>query len=329
MTELKQSADPRCILLVRLLKAGFKWAGSSLIVFLGQGVPALLAFVSEAGGDGAPLHDIDVYRDKNRNSTIEDVISDWAWEKTTKYAVDKFTLRQQDIVLALDHVNYSTKTFQPGTDLWANMYISMRPNGDEQYGRFHQLGPPVEVTLENALTAGGAEAVPCYVLRSAIHPAYKEKSPDGVPRVADDADGRFTMKLYKRSQPRGDQQPLVKLIMWQPTVTAIINPGKNRDGYWQCDHVVEQTARALDAFEQNFPGAVAVFGFDRSSNHAAYAEDSLQASKLLVGDKTTAKSPPPPSRPGWYKDANGVVFQQEMNLPSGRRKGHFPFLTHL
>ena len=39
-----------------------KWAGSSLIVFLGRGVESLLSFLAEEDVEGNLLHDIDLYR---------------------------------------------------------------------------------------------------------------------------------------------------------------------------------------------------------------------------------------------------------------------------
>jgi hypothetical protein len=54
--ELQASTDPRAKLLCSLLEEGYKWAGSSLITFLGKGLVALLA----ALGDGHT--DLDIYR---------------------------------------------------------------------------------------------------------------------------------------------------------------------------------------------------------------------------------------------------------------------------
>jgi hypothetical protein len=276
-------------------------------------------------------HDLDLYRfntDKKKIKPIEELLNGWSWQKETKFAVDKYTLKlrgNQGMKLALDHVSYSKKQFQPGSDLWANMFVCCA-GGKVTYDLFHPIGPSKQVTLENALACGNADAVDCYVLRPQIFPKYKEVR-DGKPWVGNDADGRFTLKLFSRAQPRQNGQPLVNLKLWKPKVTAIIKPGKNRDGYWQADQVIAQTARAIDAFEEQFPEAVGVFAFDRSSNHAAFAEDALQATVLRVGDKSTAKDQPKPSRPGWYIDAAGVRVQQEMNLESGLRKGAAPLCT--
>ena len=71
---------------------------------------------------------------------------------------------------------------------------------------------------------------------------------------------------------------------------------------------------------------MALFGFDRSSNHAAYPEDALWASVLLVGDNSSAKVRPAPLRPGWYyktaqEKEEGKRTVQNMNGADGQRFG--------
>lgn len=92
--------------------------------------------------------------------------------------------------------------------------------------------------------------------------------------------------------------------------------------------MLEQLERAINEFEtiHDKGKKMALFGFDRSSNHAAYPEDALRASVLLVGDTSAAKVRPAPSRPGWYykteqdKEADKRT-PQNMNGPDGQRLG--------
>jgi hypothetical protein len=60
--QLEQSSDERAILIVRCVKRGLKWAGSSFVVFMGGGVDRLLEFLSEQDDKGDPAHDVDMYR---------------------------------------------------------------------------------------------------------------------------------------------------------------------------------------------------------------------------------------------------------------------------
>ena len=56
--ELKGNSDPRCQLLVKCLKAGMIWAGSSYVHFLAFGTDSLLDFLSArapAPADGPSL----------------------------------------------------------------------------------------------------------------------------------------------------------------------------------------------------------------------------------------------------------------------------------
>lgn len=62
--------------------------------------------------------------------------------------------------------------------------------------------------------------------------------------------------------------------------TVLHEYGKEK-GYWTADHVVEQTIeKAIRIFEEAFPGYQAVFAFDNSTNHGAFAKDALVASNM-------------------------------------------------
>ncbi|CAG8802745.1 12434_t:CDS:2, partial [Cetraspora pellucida] len=60
---------------------------------------------------------------------------------------------------------------------------------------------------------------------------------------------------------------------------CIIHPDNNCDDYWTISDVVQQLKnKAIPIFEAMHPGCVAVFAFDNSSNHAAFANDALVVS---------------------------------------------------
>ncbi|PKY59599.1 hypothetical protein RhiirA4_430523 [Rhizophagus irregularis] len=62
---------------------------------------------------------------------------------------------------------------------------------------------------------------------------------------------------------------------------VIINPGKNFDGWWNIDKLLEQIVnRAIPIFEKTHPGAIAVFAFDNSSSHGKYADNALNANHM-------------------------------------------------
>ena len=57
--------------------------------------------------------------------------------------------------------------------------------------------------------------------------------------------------------------------------------GKNDDGYWTAEKMVAQVKeKGIPIFEKRFPNKKAIFAFDNSSGHAAFAEDALVASRM-------------------------------------------------
>ena len=56
--------------------------------------------------------------------------------------------------------------------------------------------------------------------------------------------------------------------------------GKNDDGWWNAEKMIEQTKKAIAIFNQAFPGDVAVFAFDNSSGHACKAKNALVANRM-------------------------------------------------
>jgi len=62
-------------------------------------------------------------------------------------------------------------------------------------------------------------------------------------------------------------------------------PGTNRDGWWKNEDVVKQVKeRAIPIFERTHPGKVALFMFDNSCNHNAFADDALVVSRMNMKD---------------------------------------------
>lgn len=101
--------------------------------------------------------------------------------------------------------------------------------------------------------------------------------------------------------------------------TMVIKPGKNADGYWDCEDLVIQTRdRAIPLFKVLHPGCDALFVFDNSSGHLAFAPDALIASRLNLSDGGIHTQP---MRNGWYLGANGERVEHSMVTADGIPKG--------
>ena len=70
LSDLVKSKDQRAMGIVRCLKRGLKWAGSSFIEFVSGGVSRLLQFLSEMREDSNPMHDVDMYRTTKKTGTL-------------------------------------------------------------------------------------------------------------------------------------------------------------------------------------------------------------------------------------------------------------------
>jgi len=89
----------------------------------------------------------------------------------------------------------------------------------------------------------------------------------------------------------------------------IMFPGKNNDGWWKADDLVNQVVeRAIPIFEARFPGCQALFAFDNASSHATFSPDALIAKymNLSPGGKQ------PKMRRTYFGDER---FQQDMIFP--------------
>ena len=63
--------------------------------------------------------------------------------------------------------------------------------------------------------------------------------------------------------------------------TSIIETGAGKD-WWTNKMMMEQLRRAVDIFMREFPGCVGLWLFDNSTNHGAYSDDALVASKVQM-----------------------------------------------
>ena len=224
--ELEKSSDKRAHLLVKCLKSGFKWAGSSFTEFLSKGTDALLAFLSETqydlddGEDGdavAPLsHDIDLYRhdDKTKQLGARFVGGNWKIASLKKAGgVDKVALflkADPNTRLEIDQVNLHKSNMNPSCDLWPNLCASFNNGVFGAELLWPDRGPPLDVTVHNALRLNSGTAVPCYVLRRKAMPTYDDASQ--FQQDESYCDGRFRGKLHQRANTG-----LVKLLpFWNP-----------------------------------------------------------------------------------------------------------------
>lgn len=330
--ELKTSTDVRIKLLLYLLARGMKWTGSSMVVFLTQGVDALIDFLNEGGHE--PTHDLDVYRTSMmdlRMTSKRPPSEGWEVKSFRPYKIlDKIRLQHSDgTVVDIDQVNRVDNTLDVGTDL-GNVHIAMEPvvGGNSRhrkvcYSTFEDPseieggGPPALLTMTNMLT-WTENKLDCHVLRFDIMPLISPVTHIPISQTSEtDLDGRFRRKLRTRSESTSGRMPVLKLIKSYP-VMRIIRPGANQEGYWDVEDQLLQLDHALDVFERRFgPEAVGLWLFDQSSNHVAYADNALNVHKLRWKDTCNAKDRPPPSVPGWFMrlDENGVLVKvrHEMN----------------
>ncbi len=63
-----------------------------------------------------------------------------------------------------------------------------------------------------------------------------------------------------------------------------IKPGKNRDGFWTNENLVQQLEEVIPLFKSVHPDCELLFAFDNSQNHHAKASDALVASRLNKSD---------------------------------------------
>jgi hypothetical protein len=332
MSNLAGSDDCRVKLLSSLMEAGFHWAGSSLVAYLTKGLPGLVALLDINNDDDTPTHDIDLYLTDASTKRLTDksrLLTSAGWTVSVQNFkfVKKFSLvHTSGVRLEIDHVDCVKHKWHPGTDV-GNLKVHVTKNAGYVADRFHDIAvaPPVELTLLNALELPLDKPLDCYVLRRDVMPNYDASGA----LVADDSlssgDRKYRTKLHERK--RNGEYNLVPVY----DVRVIIKPGAGRDGYWQVQHMYAQLQDAITAFELTFPDEPghkyrAVFVFDQSQNHLAFAPDALIVSNFNMKDGTKAKKPLPPARTGWYVDAaTGDKVVQDMNV-GGQRRGMLSIL---
>ena len=95
--------------------------------------------------------------------------------------------------------------------------------------------------------------------------------------------------------------------------------GKNRDGYWTNDDLVQQLEqRAIPIFNLLHPECEALFAFDNSANHHSMKSDALVASRLNLSDGGKSV---PHMRAGYYTNAGSGERVVQTMQTAGVQKG--------
>jgi hypothetical protein len=69
----------------------------------------------------------------------------------------------------------------------------------------------------------------------------------------------------------------------------LFKAGKNRDGYFTNDDVLEHATRAMDLLEQHYPDDQHVFVYDNATTHTARPANSLSARSMTLGPSAAFK----------------------------------------
>ncbi|KIO30087.1 hypothetical protein M407DRAFT_69583 [Tulasnella calospora MUT 4182] len=74
----------------------------------------------------------------------------------------------------------------------------------------------------------------------------------------------------------------------------LFRAGKNRDGWFDSEDILQQTDLAIDLFEENFPlgNVIGLFCFDNAPSHQKRAPDALSARRMPKGTKFWPKKVP-------------------------------------
>ena len=93
---------------------------------------------------------------------------------------------------------------------------------------------------------------------------------------------------------------------------VFFKPGKNRDGYFDCNDIIEQVGTAMDIVQTHFPDEEHVFIFDNATTHTKRADDALSARKM-------PKNTPQPGK-NWgvsvmERDASGKIIYNTDGKP--------------
>lgn len=91
------------------------------------------------------------------------------------------------------------------------------------------------------------------------------------------------------------------------TSRVIFYPGASFEGYWKSEHMHDQLQNTvIPLFKQLHPNMMAVFLFDQSSNHKAFAEDALVAAKMNMNPIEIKNDDSPQ---GKFRDQSFYVFK--------------------
>ena len=141
---------------------------------------------------------------------------------------------------------------------------------------------------------------------------------------------------------------------WCSEARHFFKPGKNWDGFFTSENLLQQVELAIDIFERKTNGMVTgLFLFDNAPNHQKWAADALSARKMTKGPKAWSEerdgphmrngtlpdgspqhlyySMEHPIMPGWFKGMERLIQE----LLRDRRfflflfSSTFPFLLHL
>ena len=61
---------------------------------------------------------------------------------------------------------------------------------------------------------------------------------------------------------------------------VLFKPGKNRDGYFDCEDIIKQAGTAMDIIQKYFPNDEHIFIFDNATTHTKRPDDALSATKM-------------------------------------------------
>lgn len=94
------------------------------------------------------------------------------------------------------------------------------------------------------------------------------------------------------------------------TSRQFFKAGGGREGWWTYEHMVEQLEQVIPLFETLHEGCTAVFIFDNSSNHGAYGDDALVASRMPLKEQEWPQSKKYQFRDTIAQHADGTTFHQ-------------------
>ena len=85
-------------------------------------------------------------------------------------------------------------------------------------------------------------------------------------------------------------------------VHVTLKPGKNKDGYFTNDDVIQQASQAMEILKAHYPNDKHVFVFDNARTHSKHADDALSAVKI-------PRNPKPWGVPvALHDDSGSIIF---------------------